>query len=139
MCNAFCNAVCVCVCFQAIKTRFSEELESETAILAAVTLPWFQFCWLKQQERKDNAKASLLAECRKSAQDEDQLTGTNAPTRNICTNSAIEDDFFSYEDEEDTPVLEEYFKISYEFTKPTAYPMRSPINQTPFQCVYIQS
>lgn len=115
MCNALCNAVCVCVSFQAIKTRFSEVLESETAVLAAVTLPRFKLRWLRAQERKDSAKASLPAECRKSGQDEDQLTGTNAPTRNISTDSAIEDDFFSFEDEEDTSAcvesqVAEYFK-----------------------------
>ncbi|KAL7370893.1 hypothetical protein ABVT39_013670 [Epinephelus coioides] len=66
------------------------------------------------KERKDNAKASLLAECRKSVQDEDQQPGTNAPTRNLSTNSAIKD-FFSFEDEEDTSASAEsqvadYFK-----------------------------
>ncbi|XP_056455754.1 uncharacterized protein LOC130389804 isoform X1 [Gadus chalcogrammus] len=86
----------------AIKTRFAEVLESETAVLAAVTLPRFKLRWLRTQERKDKAKAGLLAECRKSAQDEDQLTGTNAPTRNLSTDSAIEDDLFSFEDEEDS-------------------------------------
>lgn len=65
MCNAVCNAVCVCVSFQAIKTRFSEVLESETAVFAAVTLPRFKLRWLRTQERKDNAKASLLAKCQK--------------------------------------------------------------------------
>ncbi|CAL8333235.1 unnamed protein product [Merluccius merluccius] len=85
-----------------IKTRFAEVLEIETAILAAVTLPRFKLRWLRTQERKDNAKAGLLAECRKSAQDEHQLTGTNAPTRNLSTDSAIEDELFSFEDVEDT-------------------------------------
>ena len=86
-----CVCVYVCVSFQAIKTGFAEVLECESAVLAAVTLPRFKLRWLRTQERKDNAKASLLAECRKSAQDEHQLTGTNAPTRNLSTNSAIED------------------------------------------------
>ncbi|KAJ7992799.1 hypothetical protein DPEC_G00282440 [Dallia pectoralis] len=66
---------------KAIKNRFAQVLESETAVLAAVTLPRFKLRWLRTQERKDNAKASLLAECRKSAQDEDQPTGTKAPTQ----------------------------------------------------------
>ena len=94
----------VCVSFQAIKTGFAEVLECESAVLAAVTLPRFKLRWLRTQERKDNAKASLLAECRKSAQDEHQLS-TNAPTRNLSTNSAIEDELFSFEDEEDSSLL----------------------------------
>lgn len=88
--------------FQTIKTRFAEVLESETAVLAVVTLSRFKLRWLRTQEKKDNAKASLLAECRKSAQDEDQLTATNAPTHSLSADSAIEDEFFSFEDEEDT-------------------------------------
>lgn len=113
-----CNSLCVCahVSFQAIKTRFSEVLESETAILAAVTLPRFKLRWLRTQERKDNAKASLLEECRKIAQDEDQLTGTNAPTRSLSsTCSSFEDEFFSFEVEEETSAslesqMADYFK-----------------------------
>ncbi len=120
-----CNAVCVCVwivsiicplhyiSLQAIKTRFAEVLESENAVLAAVTLPRFKLRWLRTQDRKDKARASLLAECRKSAQDEDQQTGTTStPTR---TDSATEDGFFSFEDEDDTSASAEsqvadYFK-----------------------------
>uniref|UniRef100_A0A8C2BY08 Uncharacterized protein n=1 Tax=Cyprinus carpio TaxID=7962 RepID=A0A8C2BY08_CYPCA len=41
---------------QAIRNRFAEVLESETAVLAAVTLPRFKLRWLRTQERKDNAK-----------------------------------------------------------------------------------
>ncbi|XP_014192605.1 uncharacterized protein LOC106633426 isoform X2 [Haplochromis burtoni] len=54
------------------KTRFSEVLESEDALLAAVTLPKFKLHWLRTQERKDKAKASLLAGCRKIVLDKDQ-------------------------------------------------------------------
>lgn len=57
-------AFLLCVSFQAIKARFANVLESEDALLAAVTLPKLKLCWLHDQERKDRAKASLLAECR---------------------------------------------------------------------------
>ncbi|CAL8275536.1 unnamed protein product [Arctogadus glacialis] len=44
---------------KAIKTRFAEVLECESAVLAAVTLPRFKLRWLRTQERKDNAKMFL--------------------------------------------------------------------------------
>ncbi len=53
------------VSFQAIKTRFACVFESEDALLAAMTLPKLRLCWLRDQERKDLAKTSLVAECRK--------------------------------------------------------------------------
>ena len=96
------------VSFQAIKTRFAEVLESEDAVLAAATLPKFKLRWMRTQDRKDKAKASLLAECRKIVQ-EDQQAGTSPPTRHlrVSTDSAIEDDFFSFEDEDDTSATAE--------------------------------
>lgn len=104
--------------FQAIKTRFAEVLESEDAVLAAVTLPKFKLRWLRTQDRKDKAKAkaSLLAECRKLILDqEDQQAGTSTSTRHLGRDSAIEDEFFSFEDEDDTSSTTEsqitdYFK-----------------------------
>uniref|UniRef100_A0A3B3QSQ4 HAT C-terminal dimerisation domain-containing protein n=1 Tax=Paramormyrops kingsleyae TaxID=1676925 RepID=A0A3B3QSQ4_9TELE len=101
----------------AIKTRFAEVLESEDAVLAAVTLPKFKLRWLRTQDRKDKAKASLLAECRKLVLDPDQQAGTSTstPTRHQSRDSAIEDEFFSFEDEDDTSSTAEsevadYFK-----------------------------
>uniref|UniRef100_A0AAZ1XY96 HAT C-terminal dimerisation domain-containing protein n=1 Tax=Oreochromis aureus TaxID=47969 RepID=A0AAZ1XY96_OREAU len=86
----------------AIKTRFSEVLESEDALLAAVTLPRFKLRWLRTQERKDKAKASLL-----------QRAGTSTPTCQLSTDSATEDDFFSFEDEDDTSATAESQVIDY--------------------------
>ncbi|KAJ8376434.1 hypothetical protein SKAU_G00070140 [Synaphobranchus kaupii] len=60
---------------QAIKTRFARVLESEDAVLAAVTLPKFRLRWLCDQERKDQAKASLVAECRKHVLEQEQQPG----------------------------------------------------------------
>ncbi|XP_059187943.1 uncharacterized protein LOC131970539 [Centropristis striata] len=99
----------------AIKTRFAEVLESEDAVLAAVTLPKFKLRWLRTQDRKDKAKASLLAECRKLVLYQDRQAGTSPPTHHLSTDSAIEDEFFSFEEEDDTSSTAEsqvadYFK-----------------------------
>uniref|UniRef100_A0A3Q4HE36 HAT C-terminal dimerisation domain-containing protein n=1 Tax=Neolamprologus brichardi TaxID=32507 RepID=A0A3Q4HE36_NEOBR len=96
-----------------VKTRFSEVLESEDAPLAAVTLPKFKLHWLRTQEKKDKAKASLLAGCRKIVLDKDQRAGTSTPTCQLSTDSATEDDFFSFEDEDDTSATAESQVIDY--------------------------
>ncbi|XP_049428832.1 uncharacterized protein LOC125886567 [Epinephelus fuscoguttatus] len=69
---------------KAIKTRFAEVLESESAILAAVTLPRFKLRWLRTQERKDNAKASLLAEVAKVSK---MKTSNQVPTHQHATSA----------------------------------------------------
>ncbi|XDV11624.1 hypothetical protein PO909_000513 [Leuciscus waleckii] len=55
----------VCVFLQAIKTRFASVLESNDAILAAVTLPMFKLRWLRDQRKKEMVKGMLAAECHK--------------------------------------------------------------------------
>uniref|UniRef100_A0A3B1JDF9 HAT C-terminal dimerisation domain-containing protein n=1 Tax=Astyanax mexicanus TaxID=7994 RepID=A0A3B1JDF9_ASTMX len=85
---------------EAIKARFTEVLDSDSALLAAVTLPRFKLRWLRTQERKDKAKAELLAVCRASVRNEDQQKGTSTTTP-TCTNSTVEDAFFSFDDEDD--------------------------------------
>lgn len=106
----FCSLI-----FQSIKTRFAEVLESEDAIMAAVTLPKFKLRWMRTQDRKDKAKASLLAECRKTVLDQDQQAGTSTPTLHLSTNSATEAEFFSFEEEDASTAtaenqVAEYFK-----------------------------
>ncbi|XDV11623.1 hypothetical protein PO909_000512, partial [Leuciscus waleckii] len=49
----------------AIKTRFASVLESNDAILAAVTLPMFKLRWLRDQRKKEMVKGMLAAECHK--------------------------------------------------------------------------
>ncbi|KAG8007305.1 hypothetical protein GBF38_012643 [Nibea albiflora] len=73
---------------EAVKTRFAEVLDSEDAVLAAVTLLKFKLRWLWIQVRKDKAKASLLAECRKLVLYQDQQAGTSPPTSCLSTDSA---------------------------------------------------
>ncbi|KAL7402421.1 hypothetical protein ABVT39_014752 [Epinephelus coioides] len=89
---------------QAVKTRFARVLGSEDVVLAAVTLPKFKLRWLHDQERKDLAKASLLAECRKLLpEQEQQQPGTSATDTTQRPGSSKEDEFFSFaENEEDT-------------------------------------
>ncbi|KAL7386545.1 hypothetical protein ABVT39_010018 [Epinephelus coioides] len=51
------------VIVQAIKTRFTPVLESREALLAALTLPKFKAQWIGGAERKEEARALLIAEC----------------------------------------------------------------------------
>ncbi|KAL7857120.1 hypothetical protein SRHO_G00160190 [Serrasalmus rhombeus] len=87
----------------AIKARFTEVLDSDSALLAAVTLPRFKLRWLRTQERKDKAKAELLAVCRASVRNEVQQKGTSTTTP-TCTNSTVED---SFDDEDDNSATAE--------------------------------
>ena len=87
-------------------------------VLAAVTLPKLKLRWLRIQDRKHKAKASLLADCRKLALHQDQQAGTIPPTchpTNTDSAIGIEDDLFSFEEEDDTSSTAEsqvadYFK-----------------------------
>ncbi|XP_040176813.1 zinc finger BED domain-containing protein 4-like [Rana temporaria] len=91
----------------AIKTRFADVLGNEEAILAAVTLTKFKLRWLRSQELKDKFKASLLAECRRIVLEEPQQ-GNSTSTQQHHTDSAKENDLFSFEeDEEETTSLAE--------------------------------
>lgn len=52
------------IILQGIKTRFSTILDSDEALLAAVTLPKFKLRWLRDETRKDTIKMTLVAQCR---------------------------------------------------------------------------
>ncbi|XP_061566628.1 uncharacterized protein LOC133454792 [Cololabis saira] len=111
---------------QSIRTRFAGALASEDAVLAAVTLPKFKLRSLHgQQERKDAAKASLIAECRKLALAREQQSGTTNPTPQQST----EEDFFSFPEDEDTygpaeSEVADYFKsVATEMDSLNQYPL----------------
>ncbi|CAK6983564.1 AC9 transposase [Scomber scombrus] len=94
----------------AIKTRFAED-----AVLAAVTLPKLKLRWLRTQDRKDKAKASLLEECQKIDQDQQTGTSMSTSTHRPSRDSAVEEELFSFEDGGDnssTPECQiaDYFK-----------------------------
>lgn len=98
--NVFCTFTVSLL--QAVKTRFAHVLGSEDALLAAVTLPKFKLRWLHDQARKDLAKARLLVECRKLLPEQDQLQpGTSATNTTQHAGSSKEDEFFSFEENED--------------------------------------
>ncbi|KAL3987880.1 SEL1 protein [Sarotherodon galilaeus] len=85
-----------------VKTRFAHVLGSEDALLAAVTLSKFKLRWLHDQARKDLAKARLLVDCRKLLPEQDQLQpGTSATNTTQHPGSSKEDEFFSFEENED--------------------------------------
>uniref|UniRef100_A0A3B1IKL0 HAT C-terminal dimerisation domain-containing protein n=1 Tax=Astyanax mexicanus TaxID=7994 RepID=A0A3B1IKL0_ASTMX len=65
---------------EAIKARFTEVLNSDSALLAAVILPRFKLLCVRNEDQQKG-------------------TSTTTPT---CTNSTVEDAFFSTDDEDNT-------------------------------------
>ncbi|CAM4605850.1 unnamed protein product [Leuciscus chuanchicus] len=87
------------VIVQAIKTRFAPVLESREALLAALTLPKFKVRWIGGAERREAARALLIAECRTLPHDVEPAENKN---REVATHSsANEKDFFSFDEEEE--------------------------------------
>ncbi|XP_034080809.1 uncharacterized protein LOC117551854 [Gymnodraco acuticeps] len=83
----------------AIRTRFAPVLESSEALLAALTLPKFKVRWIVGAERREAARALLIAECRTLPRDEEPANNKNREA--AAHSSANENDFFSFDEEEE--------------------------------------
>ncbi|RXN26731.1 zinc finger BED domain-containing 1-like protein [Labeo rohita] len=79
---------------QAIKTRFSTILDSDAALLAAVTLPKFKLRWLRDETRKDIIKMTLAALCHALTIKIPQKEPLHSPE------SDHENDYFAFPEEE---------------------------------------
>lgn len=109
-------SLCVCV-LKAIKRRFASVLESNDAMLAAVTLPKFKLRWVRDQRKKEMIKGILIAECHKFFPDPEQQPAGNPvfPTTPPDSGSSKdkEQDFFSFEDSDENFVTVETEVMSY--------------------------
>lgn len=85
------------ILLQAIKTRFSSILDSDEALLAAVTLPKFKLRWLRDETRKDNIKMILAAQCHALTIEIPQKRPLQSPE-----SKDHENDFFAFPEEENT-------------------------------------
>ncbi|KAF4103525.1 hypothetical protein G5714_016408 [Onychostoma macrolepis] len=81
--------------YKAIKTQFSTILDSDEALLAAVTLPKFKLCWLRDETRKDTIKMTLAAQCRALTIEIPQKEPLQSPK-----SRDHENDFFAFPEEE---------------------------------------
>lgn len=61
---------------------------------------------MRDQERKDLAKSSLIAECRKHVREKEQQPEKTQTTQHLGS-STKEEDFFSFEEDEDTDATAE--------------------------------
>uniref|UniRef100_A0AAY5L3R6 HAT C-terminal dimerisation domain-containing protein n=1 Tax=Esox lucius TaxID=8010 RepID=A0AAY5L3R6_ESOLU len=89
----------------AIKTRFASILESNDAILAAVTLPMFKLRWLRDQRKKEMVKGMLAEECHKLIPHpgpvQPAVKMPVSPTTPDSSSCNVQD-FFCFEEADDT-------------------------------------
>ena len=73
-------------------------MNKEDALLAAVTCPKFKLRWLKDEQRREQLRDLLTAECRKIVPDDEASVPLPVPTTSHCAES----DFFEFEAEQES-------------------------------------
>lgn len=76
--------------------HFSSMMDNKEALLAAVTLPKFKLCWIREEEKKDMVRAMLTTECRGLSLEDQQ------PAQDHKNPANSTDDFFSFEEDDCT-------------------------------------
>ena len=100
------------MCLQAIKTRFAAVLESKDAMVAAASLPMFKLRWCKDQAKKEMVKGYLAAECHKVTAQPGPVQQPEVTTT-LTPSTSKAQDFFNFEEDDDTFSSVESEIISY--------------------------
>ena len=88
-----------------IKQHFTRAFESESAIVAAITLPKFKLKWVDDQRKKDQFKQVLIEKIQSHA--DDDVTETESPVQQpeSQASNSEKDHFYDFDSDEDTTAL----------------------------------